>query len=51
MLDAWIIEQLKKKEKEIEKDDRPVLELPLYEDIIDDEKESEEEKEVVVIQL
>jgi hypothetical protein len=52
MLDAWIIEELRRKEKEIVEQERPFLELP-----IDDPKkyekkiEEEPKRGVVEIQL
>ena len=50
MLDAFIIEQLKKREDELEQDDaRPVLRLPLPESL--EYEYSEEEEGSAVIEL
>ncbi len=55
MLDAYIIEQIRKREEERRRNERPVLELPLPEEPRrrkEDEEESEREpSRVIVIDL
>ncbi len=56
MLDAYIIEQIRKREEERRRNERPVLELPLPEEPRRRRKEDEEETErepsrVIVIDL
>lgn len=55
MLDAWIIEELRREERERQQEDRPVVELPLYLPV-EDRQEMEEspvpsERGVVIIDM
>ncbi len=45
MLDPWIIEEIRKREDQDQKDERPVLEIPL-EDRESDERQVREEEKV-----
>ena len=52
MLDAWIIEEIRRREERERREDRPYLELPLLPPPMPDERESRDEKEkrgVVII--
>jgi hypothetical protein len=52
MLDAWIIEEVKRKKEEQEEQERPFLELPLADPKEYEEKiEEEPERGIVKIQL
>ena len=51
MLDAWIIEELKKKDLELEKDERPFLELPIEYDELRDQPNNNSERGIIEIQL
>ena len=52
MLDAFIIEQLKKREEELEQDDaRPVLRLPLPEPLEYEYSEEEESSPVIELEI
>jgi len=44
MLDPWIIEEIRKREDQNQKDERPVLEIPLEDREGDDQQVREEDK-------
>ncbi len=46
MLDPWIIEEIRRREDQDQRDDRPVLEIPLEEPDDEDRRVREEEDEV-----
>ncbi len=46
MLDPWIIEEIRKREDQDQRDDRPVLEIPIGEEPDDDHKVQEEDEDV-----
>lgn len=49
MLEAWIIEEIKRRERE--KEERPFLELPIFDPEYEEEIEEEFEYGIVRIQL
>lgn len=52
MLDAYIIEEIKRRERERQERERPQLELPIIEDELEQEvPKSDEEESVIIIQL
>jgi len=51
MLDAWIIEEIRREEEKKQEQERPFLELPLKQEEYEDKIEEEQKRSVIKIQL